>query len=320
MADRLAKLGMYLSQEHAALQHVPLVPPSTDMTMITQLDKRARAADAPIDSDEQRSAESMFYEFAGRRLRVLRWRAHGEVKQVPMLFFSGIGSNAEILAPFMASMTDRDVITFDAPGIGGSTISGGPYRLSKMAAAASAILDMLAYERVDVMGVSWGGMLAQQFAHSYGLRTRRLVLAATTAGVIMVPGRLSALATMLDLRRFKSPEFLSKHFDTLYGGGNLGWDKYAAGVQAPTVLGYAYQLGALSGWTSMTFLSRIKAKTLIIGGTDDSLVKPINLKVLNALIPRSELRLLDGAGHMFLLSHLGDATSIVRQFLDVPNT
>jgi poly(3-hydroxyalkanoate) depolymerase len=257
--------------------------------------------------------EITFAEIEGRRLRVLRWHG-GAAGAPPLLFFTGIGSNAEILAPFLERLAGREVITFDLPGIGGSATSGGPYRLPAMARIAAALLARRGIERVDVMGTSWGGMLAQQFAHAFAPRTRRLILAGTTPGVVMVPGRLSALAMMVNIRRFKDPVFLRRNFGVLYGGGNDGWELYAAGVEEPTTRGYLYQLGALAGWTSLDFLHGIAARTLVLGGGDDSLVRPINLRVLHALLPDSELQLIEGAGHMFLLSHLEDAADRVERF------
>lgn len=305
-----------LSQEHAALQRVLTFNPVSDLTMKTATLERPQPTHLESAAPSRRTPEVGLREVDGRRLRVLRWKATDKAKHPPLLFFSGIGSNAEILAPFMEQLTGRDVITFDMPGIGGSAKAGGAYRLSTMAAIADAIINDLGYEQVDIMGVSWGGMLAQQFGHQFPTRTRRLVFGGTTAGVTMIPGRLSALTMMLNLRRFKDADFLRRHFGNLYGGSNLGWDKYAAGVQAPTVAGYLYQLGALSGWTSLRFLPTIKAKVLLLGATDDGLVRPFNLHLLHSLLPDSEIRFIQGAGHMFLLSHQDEAARNVEDFLD----
>lgn len=266
-----------------------------------------------------RTPEVELTQVDGRHVRVLRWKGESSAVRPPLLFFSGIGSNAEILAPFVERLTDRDVITFDLPGIGGSAMAGGAYRLSTMASLADVIVEKHKYDEVDVMGVSWGGMLAQQYAHQFADRTRGLVLAGTTAGVAMIPGRISALAMMLNLRRFKDADFLRHHFGTMYGGSNLGWEEYAAGVQAPTTRGYLYQLGALAGWTSLAFLPSLEAKTLVLGATDDALVRPINLYLLNTLIPKSEIQFINGAGHMFLLSHSEESKSITEDFLNKLN-
>ncbi|MBV1688438.1 alpha/beta fold hydrolase [Novosphingobium sp. G106] len=124
----------------------------------------------------------------GHSFRVARWPAPHGARSRPLLFFSGIGANIELLAPFLQEFGSRDVITFDMPGVGGTAPFPRPYRLSTMAKAAREILSGLGVEDVDVMGVSWGGMLAQEFAYRNRQTVKNLVLAATSAGMPMVPG------------------------------------------------------------------------------------------------------------------------------------
>ena len=83
--------------------------------------------------------------------------------------------------------SEREILIFDVPGIGRSEMSWRPRRFSGLARLANKLLDRLGYQRVDVVGVSWGGALAQQFARQYPDRCRRLVLAATSPGAVMVP-------------------------------------------------------------------------------------------------------------------------------------
>lgn len=78
-----------------------------------------------------------------------------------------------------------------------------------MARLADRMLEQLGYDgQVDALGVSWGGAAAQQFAYTCRQRCRRLILAATTPGVLMVPGRLSLLRRMLDARRYSDPQYM----------------------------------------------------------------------------------------------------------------
>ena len=79
-------------------------------------------------------------EIGGRSLRVVRWVASPGQTAAPLLFFSGIGGNAELLAPFHEALGGRDILTFDMPGIGGSSPAGGPYRPSTIASLAAKIL------------------------------------------------------------------------------------------------------------------------------------------------------------------------------------
>ena len=85
-------------------------------------------------------------------------------------------------------------------------MSWRPRRFSGLARLANKLLDRLGYQQVDVIGVSWGGALAQQFARQYPQRCRRLVLAATSPGAVMVPGRPSVLSKMITPRRYLSPD------------------------------------------------------------------------------------------------------------------
>ena len=256
---------------------------------------------------------------AGRQLRVAVWRARsatlGEAP-LPLLFFNGIGANIELMAPLAEWFPDRDLITFDMPGVGGSPNPTTPYRPWSMAWTTARLLDILGYGKVDVMGVSWGGGMAQQFAFQHPKRVGRLVLAATSAGVIMVPGDVRSLSKMADPQRYIDPEFMRKNFQVLYGGEMGGADGHIGRITPPTRTGYLYQLGAMVGWTSVPFLPFLKAKTLILMGDDDRIVPVVNGKLLARLIPNSTLEIVPGGGHLFLVSRAGEVAPKIKAFLE----
>ena len=104
----------------------------------------------------------------------------------PLLLFNGIGANWELAEPFLDALTDTTAIIFDLPGVGGSPLSALPYRPSGIARLSARLVADLGYDRIDVAGVSWGGGIAQQLAHQYPALCRRLVLAATSPGAIMI--------------------------------------------------------------------------------------------------------------------------------------
>src|SRR5262249_18391178 len=114
----------------------------------------------------------------------------------PLLLFNGIGANIELVEPFLEALDGPEVIVFDVPGVGGSPAPWRPYRPWTLARLSVRLLDQLGHEQVDVLGVSWGGAIAQQFAFQHRKRCRRLVLAATSPGHLMVPGRLTVLLNM----------------------------------------------------------------------------------------------------------------------------
>jgi len=255
----------------------------------------------------------------GRRLRVATWRAakpRAVESARPILFFNGIGANIEIMSPLADWFPDRDLITFDMPGVGGSPKPLMPYRPCTMAWTAARLLDQLGYDRVDVMGVSWGGGLAQQFAFQHPKRTGRMVLAATSAGVIMAPGDIRALSKMADPKRYVDPQFMRRNFEALYGGETEGADGHIDRIRPPSRTGYLFQLGAMAGWTSVPFLPFVKAPTLVIMGDADPIVPLVNGKFLKALIPNSRLEVISDGGHLFLVTKAAESAPLIRRFLD----
>jgi pimeloyl-ACP methyl ester carboxylesterase len=126
------------------------------------------------------------------------------------LLFNGIGANWELAKPFLEALTSTTAIIFDVPGVGGSPRPLLPYRPSTLARLAAGLVAELGYAEIDVAGVSWGGGIAQQFAHQYPKLCRRLVLAATAPGVIMVPASPSVLWKMATPRRYTDKDYMNK--------------------------------------------------------------------------------------------------------------
>ena len=123
---------------------------------------------------------------------------------------------------------------------------------------------------------------------------------------------------MADPRRYIDAAFMEEHFQTLYGGA-LGEASGKAGhihrLKPPTRRGYLYQLLAMLGWTSAPALPFMKKPTLILMGDDDQIVPLANGNILKTLIPNSELIVLKGGGHLFLLSQSDDCVAAIRRFL-----
>jgi poly(3-hydroxyalkanoate) depolymerase len=247
-------------------------------------------------------------------LRVGIKRGH---RPTPLLVFNGIGANLELLEGVAKALPDTEVVAFDVPGVGGSPLPRRPYRLRTLARLADEMLKALGYQdAVDVLGVSWGGAVAQQFARSHGLRCRRLVLADTAAGSVMLPGRLSALLALATPRRYTDSAYMLRAASKIYGGQIAAQPElmtpFARHMRPPSMRGYLLQQLALAGWTSLHWLSRIRQPTLILAGRHDPLVHLANAKVMHRLIPHSRLEIIDD-GHLFLLTS-GDAVagSILR--------
>jgi poly(3-hydroxyalkanoate) depolymerase len=244
---------------------------------------------------------------------------HGSGKQPPLLLFNGIGANWELARPFLDALTGTTAIIFDVPGVGGSPRPLLPYRPSTLARLAAGLVAELGYAEIDVAGVSWGGGIAQQFAHQYPRLCRRLVLAATAPGATMVPASLSVLWKMATPRRYIDKDYMSKVAPDIYGGA-FRKDRSAIASHADAMmhgagnLGYFYQLLAMAGWTSLPWLWSLPQPTLVLMGSDDPLVSPINGQILARLIPNAELRMIDD-GHLFMVTRPAETATLIETFL-----
>lgn len=271
--------------------------------------------------DEPMTCQIGLERVGGRTLRVARWRLDQPSPHLPILFFNGIGANIEAVAPLAESLTERGFIMFDMPGTGESPDPTVPYNPFTMAWTAARLLDRFGIAAADVMGVSWGGAMAQHFALQHPRRTRRLVLAATSPGMLMVPGDLSAIGKMGNPRRYVDAKYMNEHFATLYGGLTRNPEakaRHIGRLKAPSPRGYVYQLLAMLGWTSAPVLPFLKAETLVMMGGDDAIVPAVNGRILASLIPNARLEVFEGAGHLFLLTHPDESIAMIRDFLDAP--
>jgi poly(3-hydroxyalkanoate) depolymerase len=259
----------------------------------------------------------------GRALRVSV--RDGTAGWPPLLLCNGIGASLELLQPFVDELDQRrPVVRFDMPGVGGSPAPLLPYHLCTSAPLLAGLLDRLGYPHADVLGISWGGALAQQFALSRPDRVRRLVLVATGPGALMVPARPTVLLRMLTPRRHRDPAHAARIAGDLYGG-SARTDPVAARdlLHATTRLGpahgYYYQLISGAGWTSLPRLARLRPPTLILAGDDDPIIPLANARIMHRLIPRSELHVYQG-GHLELAAHPERLAPAVEAFLDAGRT
>jgi pimeloyl-ACP methyl ester carboxylesterase len=93
-----------------------------------------------------------------------------------------------------------------------------PYNFALLAWLVGALVDRLGYDRFDLLGISWGGGLAQQIAFQHPRRCRRLVLVSTATGYLMVPASPLVLVKMITPRRYRDPGYATSIAARLYGG------------------------------------------------------------------------------------------------------
>jgi pimeloyl-ACP methyl ester carboxylesterase len=183
------------------------------------------------------------------------------------------------------------------------------------------VLDALGLPDADVLGVSFGGAVAQELTLANPHRVRRLVLASTMCGLGGVPGNPLALSLLATPLRYYSPTFLRLTANTLYGPAAADDEDLlrnqinARRARPPSLWGYVGQLAAGIGWTSLPWLHRIRTPTLVLSGARDPIVPPINARILARRIPNAELEIVPNAGHLLLMEHAEAVSERIATFL-----
>ena len=248
----------------------------------------------------------------------------GSPPRLPLLLINGIGARLEALEPFAAAVDPAvEVIRFDPPGVGGSPLPPGPYRFTGLCRLIAGLLTELGHDQADVLGISWGGAVAQHFAAFQRARCRRLVLTATAAGAPMVLARPSVLRHLMTPRRYLDRAYLERVAGDLYGGSaRTDWATASTalhkGEQLPrSSRGYLYQLAAVAGWTAVPFLPWLRQPVLILAGDDDPIIPLANARLMHRLIRDSRLHVYPG-GHLGLITEAATLAPVVDGFLAGP--
>ena len=232
----------------------------------------------------------------------------------PLLLCNGIGMRLEAWRPFVDALDPAiEVICFDAPGVGGSQLPNLPYRFTTLALLLREMLHNLGYQQADVLGISWGGGLAQQFALLNPRLCRRLILVATATGPqTMVPPNPLPPVKNLILRRWG---------DLWGGSAKTDPDGLTSALHnariSPLSIGFLYQHTAALGFTTLPLLPLIRQRTLVLTGDDDPIIPVANGRILAAGIPHATLHIYHG-GHVELATRPSLLTPLITSFLAAP--
>ena len=255
----------------------------------------------------------------GRRLRVATRPGSGR----PLVLCNGIGASLNLLQPFVDALDPAiPVVRFDVPGVGGSALPRLPYTFASLSALLGRLLDELCIGEVDVLGISWGGGLAQQFAFQNPRRCRRLVLVSTATGWTMIPAHPRVLSKMITPQRYRDPEHAVAIAASVYGGRMRDEPALARTLlngHSPFASrrGYALQLAAGLGWTSLPFLPLIRQPALVVVGDDDPLIPTANARIMARLLAHAELHVYPD-GHLGLITLADELAPRIARFLRQP--
>ena len=253
----------------------------------------------------------------GRSVRVMASHAP-EVAGPPLLLINGMGARLEMWQPFRAALPERRVVMFDLPGISGPAASGFPPSMPGLARWLTALMDALKIEHADVLGYSWGGILAQQLVRVAPQRVRSLVLTSTNFGFGGIPS--PSFVPLLNLIPGVASDDPLKLLNTALGGSAETSSAQALinllNLPNSSLGGYRDQFFALTGWTSLSWLEEIAFPTLVIASDDDALIPRSVSTALARGIPRARLEMVWRGGHLIPINQPTRMAQLVRGFLD----
>jgi poly(3-hydroxyalkanoate) depolymerase len=257
-----------------------------------------------------------FVDVAGVRVR---FRVAGTGP--PLLLLQGIGASLELWGPLLTELEGFTTIVFDHPGAGLSDTPSQLFPMAYFARVADQLLAHLGHDQADVLGFSFGGMVAQQLAHAAPERVRRLVLVATSCGWGGVPGGPAAVAAIATPFRYYSPSYFQLVAPVLYGGSaNRGSVRVQAQADVrrrrpPSVRGYYTQLFAAWSWSSIPWVHTVRSPALVLCGNDDPITPIANSRILARRLPDAKLVEVPEGGHLFLVESASEVAPHVLAFL-----
>ncbi len=228
----------------------------------------------------------------------------------PLLYLNGTGATLATAKPVLDLLAaDFEVVAFDQRGIGLSETPASPYAMADLATDALTLADHLGWESFGLLGLSFGGMVAQEVAVTSPERVSRLALLCTssggaggksfpldTVGDLPSEERDARLPQILDTRF--TPEWLSSHeLDRLISAGLR--EHFSQSKDPHVLVGERLQLTARKGHDVFERLSVISCPTMVAAGRFDGIAPLSNSEAIANQIPHAELHVFEG-GHMFV--------------------
>lgn len=241
----------------------------------------------------------------------------------PLLFISGTGGDLRVQPNVFASPLARafDLLAYDQRGLGRTDKPDVPYSMADYADDAAALLDHVGWDQALVVGVSFGGMVAQELVLRHPTRVKRLVLACTSPGG--EGGASFAFHQIEHLKGEDRAKFMIPISDTRR---DAAWaaahpQDYAAFVAMAAAAPYAdepghaagahRQLEARAAHDTWDRLPQIACPVLIAAGRYDGIALPATQEKLAARIPGAELKWFEG-GHMFMIQDRAAYPAIIE--------
>jgi len=254
----------------------------------------------------------------GRRLHYIR-QGTGE----PLLLIQGMSANHLHWGDdFLGLLRDDfDLIAYDHRGIGHSDRVGEPFTIAQLAQDASGVLDALDLESAHVMGISMGGMVAQELVLAQPERVRTLTLGCTYCG-----GEGSRTTDVAIVQRLgelfmtgRTEEALRYGFQVnvspAYAQDPAHYEQVARiAAELPASLDILMlQMQAIAAHDTSERLAGVSIPTLVVHGSEDQMLPADNGRMIAERIPGARLEMLEGVGHAFWWERPEQVAQMLRE-------
>lgn len=257
-------------------------------------------------------------DIGARRLSYER-RGNGE----PLLLIMGLsGTRASWTEDFLGELERSfDTIAYDHRGIGGSDPIDGRFTIADLAGDAAALIAALGLDDAHVLGISLGGMVAQELALAAPDRVRTLALGCTYCGG---PGsritERAVIARLLEAGKTGDRELILRtgfeiNVSPAYAAQPGAWESFherALAVPAPLEVVFE-QLRATADHDTSARLGQVTAPTLVVHGDLDEMLDVANARQIAQLVPGARLEVMRGVGHMFWVEQPGRSAELLRE-------
>ena len=241
----------------------------------------------------------------------------------PLLLIQGMSANSRAWGdPFRSRLEEAfEVIAFDNRGMGLSSPVSGSFTIADMAADTAGLFEALELESAHVLGISMGGMIAQELALAHPERIRSLALGCTYCGgegsALMDPSDFQGLVAAMRSGD-RDRVFRETYKLNLSPGFRADEANYApfaamAGALPAPAETIGVQLQAIMAHNTQDRLAEVAAPTLVLHGTVDRMLGVVNGRLIASLIPGSRLEIFEDVGHMFWWEQPARAAELIRE-------
>ena len=253
----------------------------------------------------------------------IAWSSDGDASAPPVLLLMGLAYPAAMWFRLVPALAERyRVLRMDNRGAGlTGDVPGAPYSVETMAADAQAVLDAAGVDQAQVVGISMGGLIAQELALAAPARVTTLCLMATHPGIVHAVINPEALALVTSGRAEMTPQEAAEasipfNYAPSTGRDLIEQDWAVRFPLACSLAGYTAQVQGTLPWTRWDDLPSLTTPTCVVHGELDALVPPENGLKLVERIPGAEHVTIAGANHLLMTDQPEQVTKELLGWLD----